>query len=509
MSIAFDLVSKGFFPKELPPVFSSQSFGSILQANLATLPRGFQDQKLIGKTLNFSLARTGSLRRKLGIPNPIKYYNLAQIIETQWSLVQTTINRAQQSKSKPKAHLKRAFQPEKRLGDLPRVRIRHRTASKYLLKADISAFYSSIYTHAIPWAIHTKAISKQNINRLDGDKIDQRMRNCQDKQTKGIPIGPDASLIVSEILLSAIDEKIEKSFPGVKGFRYMDDFEYSFPSTLEAEGFLNFLQEALGEFELDLHPQKTQIVELPQPTEKPWVPFIREFSFNTSSKERQARDIVAFFDRSFEHSQSNKEESVISYSLTRIREVTLKDANLPLLNDYVLQAAISEPGSLQRALAIFHDQMRAQKAIPTSSIEELLNLQIVREGNHGHNSEICWALWGIIAFGVKIHEKAIQILENSEDPLSAIIALDAQSKGLLDRPLNTRNWLIHMNPDSLMEEAWLLSYEANINQWLPSQTGTDHVSADPNFGYLKSQGLKFYVGVDNSKRLDLGLEMSY
>jgi hypothetical protein len=39
--------------------------------------------------------------------------------------------------------------------------------------------------------------------------------------------------------------------------------------------------------------------------------------------------------------------------------------------------------------------------------------------------------------------------------------------------------------DALYDEHWLLAYEANVKGWLPSVSGTDHVAADPNFGFLK------------------------
>ncbi len=49
-----------------------------------------------------------------------------------------------------------------------------------------------------------------------------------------------------------------------------------------------------------------------------------------------------------------------------------------------------------------------------------------------------------------------------------------------------------MSADALYDEHWLLAYEANVKGWLPSVSGTDHVAADPNFGFLKSRKAFFY-----------------
>jgi hypothetical protein len=50
-----------------------------------------------------------------------------------------------------------------------------------------------------------------------------------------------------------------------------------------------------------------------------------------------------------------------------------------------------------------------------------------------------------------------------------------------------------MNGKDLRGEEWLLSYEANVQGWLGTVGGGDHVTADPEFGYLKASGVRFYV----------------
>jgi hypothetical protein len=49
-----------------------------------------------------------------------------------------------------------------------------------------------------------------------------------------------------------------------------------------------------------------------------------------------------------------------------------------------------------------------------------------------------------------------------------------------------------MTQEALYDEYWLLAYEANIKNWLPGVGGIDHVSADINFRFLKTNGVHFY-----------------
>jgi hypothetical protein len=94
---------------------------------------------------------------------------------------------------------------------IPVARARSRTASRYLLATDLSQFYPSIYTHSIPWALHTKSVAKAKPNdySLLGNVLDLAMRNGQDKQTIGIPIGPDTSLVIAEAILSSVDVQLK------------------------------------------------------------------------------------------------------------------------------------------------------------------------------------------------------------------------------------------------------------------------------------------------------------
>ncbi len=77
------------------------------------------------------------------------------------------------------------------------------------------------------------------------------------------------------------------------------------------------------------------------------------------------------------------------------------------------------------------------------------------------------------------------------DPIVVLLTLDARQRGLIPIGLDTSLWESHMDEANLYEPYWLLTYEANVKNWLPSKSG-DHVSNDPNFNFLKTNGVEFY-----------------
>jgi len=74
----------------------------------------------------------------------------------------------------------------------------------------------------------------------------------------------------------------------------------------------------------------------------------------------------------------------------------------------------------------------------------------------------------------------------------ALLALHAQSLGLMSKPLDATAWLSHMSSAGLYDDHWLLAYEAYVKGWLPSRDGTDYIGADPAFDFMRANGVTFY-----------------
>jgi len=159
-----DLLGKGYFPKELPPPFTTRKFSATVVSQLANLPQPFI--KLAGNSLltQHSLARPGKLRRQLGIPNPIRFFQLAELIHKHWSTLDKHCRRSRFSLSRPVYYSSRsrAIAPLYEMNILPLARAKLRAKSRFILKTDVAGFYPSLYTHSIPWAIHGKQTAKTN-----------------------------------------------------------------------------------------------------------------------------------------------------------------------------------------------------------------------------------------------------------------------------------------------------------------------------------------------------------
>ena len=183
-----DLLGKGYFPKELPPCFISTEFANKFNqiktdllanenASLNTILTGIQsditltnaakiEEKLKSKqifknklkfsdSVYFTIPKVGLSRNTIKIPNPLHQGKLSEFIISNYHHISYLYNDSHLSTTKPEIETetgegKRAIKHEN-YGYFKEQCIIKSFNFQIQLKTDISKFYSSIYTHSIPW----------------------------------------------------------------------------------------------------------------------------------------------------------------------------------------------------------------------------------------------------------------------------------------------------------------------------------------------------------------------
>jgi hypothetical protein len=157
----------------------------------------------------------------------------------------------------------------------------------------------------------------------------------------GIPVGPDISLLIAEIILAAVDKDFLRRTKA-KGIRYMDDYELSFGTLAEAESASGALQEALAQYELSLNETKTDTVELPVEMQESWATELSTFRIRRGKK-AQHTDVLAYFDKAFELARAKPSVGILRYAAGRAARLSVNRENRRLIMDLLLQCAIAEP----------------------------------------------------------------------------------------------------------------------------------------------------------------------
>jgi hypothetical protein len=341
--------------------------------------------------------------------------------------------------------------------------------------------------------LHGKGLAKaQRTNySLAGNRIDRALRNCWEKQTIGVPIGPDTSHIVAELILSGIDVELQAKFPRLEALRYLDDYEFAVESHDQAESIVAAFQELLSAVELELNETKTEVLELPTAFEYPWVSELRALPLRATPK-GQRTDLVRLFDKAFEHAIKHGNHPVLRYLMGRLTGIQIQRANWKLFRDLLLQCMTVEPGTIAGALSLILANVQGGYDAGRNIVEAALNAIIIRHSSFGHGSEVAWALWGLMSLGFTITGPALDALEKIADPIVALLTLHAARLRLCQRTLIPSVWSALMKPSELYDANWLLAYEALVRGWLPPMSGRDYVRADPGFSHLQSLRVRFY-----------------
>lgn len=148
--------------------------------------------------------------------------------------------------------------------NLEQAQINYALEYDYCIHTDITDCYGSIYTHTIPWAIHSKEWAKTHRKPSQGvgNLIDSKIQYLQHGQTNGIPQGSVLMDFIAEIVLGYADKlllnRIEES--GIEEFkilRYRDDYRIFSLRKDHAEMIIRLLSEVLSDLNLKLNPNKT------------------------------------------------------------------------------------------------------------------------------------------------------------------------------------------------------------------------------------------------------------
>ncbi|MFD2368863.1 reverse transcriptase domain-containing protein [Brevibacillus sp. GCM10020057] len=492
-----NLISNGYFPAELIPPFNTKDFGkhvnSIVSSTVGMNIQINGDKILSSKCCIHSIPRILHHRRSLGIPNPFHQLKLAQTIVDNWKDIKKHVYKSKYSLTLPvvKSGSPRAISRSHDFRDIPSIIPMLSTNSRYVLRTDISRYYPTIYTHSIPWACHGKAFAKIKSNRghnYYGNALDTHVRNTQDQQTIGIPIGPDSSLIISELIGSTMDMEIYTEI-GAKGIRYIDDYYFFFNTTSEAEEALTKLHKIAKKYELELNPEKTSIYSLPDSLEHKWTSEIRGYEFHKSLK-RQKTDLVTFFSKAFEYSKSYPNEYVLKYSLSRIKNELIDKNNWDLYESLILNSIIAEPSVLPTATEIFLAYYNLGYNLNLKKIGETINNIIGHHSKLGHGYEVSWGLWLAKTLGIKISKASAKELSQVEDSIVAITALDLRNTGLITSGLDLSEWMNYLTHENLYQDKWLFAYEACKKGWVTPSN--NYISIDPFFSILEAKNIEFY-----------------
>jgi hypothetical protein len=496
------LLECGYFPEELPPPFCTYRiaiYRKYVEDNWGPI-----DNVPRSRAETFSYPRYGRARRTLHIVNPLSQFFVSKCISDNWVKIRQFLNKSnfvlqniEIAKNKERAISK----PDFHSMDWRLVEISSRY--NHALTTDISRFYGTVYTHAIPWALHGKTWCKANLHRpiynaSIGNLIVVAVRKGQDGQTMGIPVGPDTSRIISEVIASAIDQRVQSplKLDRYNAVRNVDDWYVGFDSAGEVEKAISFIAMSHQEFELEINNEKTQSFGPNDHFHTSWPKELREFKFLNSNTREQRRSIEHYFAKIFEFYDKHPRQNVLDYGVKRSREIRVYRNNWSLYEALLLKCVRVNPTALPAFAQILVSYNATGYPIGRERISKFVMDTIREHAPTGHHGEVAWALFLAKGLRLTISSDVARLLGRINSSVCALLSLDLFHRGLIPNGLDTRHWRSYMNSAGLTSNMWLLAYEADLKGWLVGSP-PNYVDGHRYFSVLKRRNIYFYDEVRN------------
>lgn len=215
--------------------------------------------------------------RPFELINPVLYVELVHVITepTNWAIIQKRFTEFSKSNVKcesiPRATSGRRAHKAEQITwwweQVEQESVQLGLEYMYVLDADITDCYGSIYTHSIAWSMHGKSAARadRRAHKLLGSQIDGKIQAMRYRQTNGIPQGNSLSDFIAEMVLGyadlELDKKIKSKKIGTRSYkiiRFRDDYKIFTNNLDEGREILKALSETTAELGLKLNTSKTK-----------------------------------------------------------------------------------------------------------------------------------------------------------------------------------------------------------------------------------------------------------
>lgn len=457
----------GLFAEKIPQFLTSKPFYGFCMIQ----PTEILFEKKEKRFIHYESMRNINVPRILSIPDPIAYRNQCKVLSENWLAIQDYFRdkTASHTHKYSRIHIRKishndGFDFEKHLFEMnhkdfyqddypePHLMI----GKNFIVKADISNCFPSIYTHSIPWALVTKNYAKTH--RHDSEwfnQIDIKTRNIKDAETHGILIGSHSSNLISEIVLVAVDHEMHHK--GYEYIRNIDDYTYYAKTHEIAENFLVDLSAELKKFGLLLNHKKTEIAKLPLASTEQWIRKLNTYTFIDESRPLKLNEIRAYLDIALDLMQKNKDNAAILNYVIKVlstKELTsnAKDYYIKTIHHLVLLYPYLVFLIEERLFDIFDiDPGYIQKI--SQDIYTLGKEKLLYEA-------MSYAVYFGLKYNFSLGNELIEDAENHHDCIFRLLAY-LHDKKFHSSAINKRRYKTLANDlyTHEMDEFWLFCYE--------------------------------------------------
>lgn len=494
------LISHGFFAPELPPCFISDDlarYRESLWAAIEGIPapssgRPSGAKQFISEPSWFYFPRYGRDDRKHAAINPVSYLAISKVLSDHFVQLRSVARNSNISASPlvfDWAGSRAVFRPSIDLRDDFRINLA--TRHERYVAADIRAFFHSVYTHAIPWAVYGKEWAKQNRqNSHYGNLLDLYCRNAQDGQTIGLPVGPDTSRLIAEVIASAMDHQLTQilEVEHQDSSRYIDDYTIAVPRGQSGDSVIAAVRQAAADFELELNNDKS---EVHLTSRRPSTGWKQAALAHIPRTDRSTSSFLRFFYEIGRVCNEHPELNVEKFAFQNARSSFVNSEQWGGLQSHLINAYRRNSSLISFLVEVLILREVEHGDVDRAKLTGFLERRLPELSQENRTGEIIWLLFMIIRLEVQVSSTATSTLTRLENSMVALMVTHANHRGLISGAIDHSIWQRHLTSQGLRSPMWLYAYESVRNGTNPI-TDRTFIENDPFFSLLLNRNIKFF-----------------
>lgn len=258
----------------------------------------------------------------------------------------------------------------------------------------------------------------------------------QDGQTVGIPVGPDSSRIISEIIGVGMDKAYAEKTGDIQctTIRHVDDVWIGTNTHEHAENCLWKYREAAREYELDINESKTHIWSDDFRFCDEWPSEIpSKFDYALQSPDRyEIGRLRNALEHAFSHAVEKKDDGVLKYVIRYIDRHGLHSSHWGTVEPFLKRTAIHFGHTIDYIARVLVWRNITQGDVDKEVWNEILLNILGRHAKLGNDSEICWTLFTCSCLDIIVPGDLSKNIARNCGSLSAVTLANLAETGTVD-----------------------------------------------------------------------------
>ncbi len=314
-------------------------------------------------------------------------------------------------------------------------------------------------------------------------------RNAQDGQTIGLPVGPDCSRLIAEVVASAIDVALRAKV-GIgprDASRYIDDYTISSGADNSGKNLIAALRQAAAQYELELNNDKSAILSTSSRHDNGWKQEVRSYVPRGQSSDAEFQH---FFYRVGRICDSHPDTNVEKYAFQNARAAFVQATNWTKIQSHLIAAYRRNASLVAFLVEITLLRQVERNDVELPKLTEFLEHRLPVLARENRTGEIIWFLFLAARLRVPLSASSVEPLTEIDNSMVALLTALCVNLRLVEGAIDLTRWNSALSGDGLRSGMWLYAYES-VGLGINPVPSTAFIEADPYFALLQARKIRF------------------